>query len=452
MKNVKLVVYTVLYIFTAGIVLSSIMLKPHPFDNPALHVMRMVIVFFSSVLLAKYTIYMILAPFFGILAKRDKKIVDHFVKDYRPLVSVLVPAKDEAVGLLSTVKTLLASTYKHLELVVVNDGSTDNSDAMMRRFIMQYDKEMMDVPEDQRISIIYYYQQNSGKGGALNTAIQLSHGDILVSIDADCIVSEGAIGAFVEAFRDPRVMASVGNVRIGNTKSLVGTTQALEYSMGFFMKKSDSILNTIYIIGGAAGAFRREVFNKLRGYNCKNITEDIELSVRIQAQGWKITYCPDALIYTEGASTIKGLMKQRLRWKQGRFQTFWEHRKLFFSLDPRHNKLLCWFILPLAIFSELQLGLEPLFLIALYCVSFISGDFSAFLSGVAVVFLMFIVQARDAKDDQSKGYIWLAPVGWLLFYLCTIVEVYALSKSIWMMMRRKEATWQRWQRNGAIDQ
>lgn len=449
MKYVKIAVYTVLYVFTVAIVVSSVLLKPHPFDTPALHVIRIIIVFFASVLLAKYTAYMILAPWHALFAKRDNVLVSHFVRDYAPLVSVMIPAYNEEVGLLSTVKSLLASTYKRMEIVVVNDGSTDGSDAMMRRFIARYEREMADVPWHQRIDIVYYYQSNGGKGNALNTAIQLSHGDILVSIDADCVVDAGAMDAFVKAFRDPRVMACVGNVKIGNTQTLIGTVQHLEYNFGFFMKKSDSLMNTIYIVGGAAGAFRREVFDKLGGYNTKNITEDIELSVRIQAQGWKIVYCPDALVYTEGASTIKSLMKQRLRWKRGRFQTFWEHRRLFFSLDPRHNKVLSWLVLPLALFSEAQLALEPLFLAVLYVFSFLSGDFSAFLSGVAVVSLMFLIQAWDSQE-QGNGSLWLAPIGWLLFYLCSFVECYALMKSLWMMVRRKELRWQKWQRTGII--
>jgi len=451
MKYTKLAVYITLYLFTIGIVISSIVLTPHPLDSPLIRIARVVIVFFASVLLGKYTIYMVLAPWFGMLAKRDKALISHFVKDYRPLVSVMIPAWNEERGVLITMRSLLASTYKRLEIIVVNDGSTDNSDVLMRRFVAKYDKEMQNIPEDRRISIVYYYQQNGGKGNALNTAIALSHGDILVSIDADCIVSERAIEAFVESFRDPRTMAAVGSVRIGNTRTLIGTLQYLEFLFSFYFKKSDSLLNTIYIIGGAAGAFRREVFNKLGGYNCTNITEDIELSVRIQAQGWKIVYCPDALIFTEGASTLQGLMKQRLRWKRGRFQTFWEHRYLFFSLDPRHNKLLTWFVLPLAFFGDVQLGFELLFIAVLFLFSFISSDFSAFLSGVIVVSMMFAIQSWDCKEEHNKSFLLLAPIGWLLFYVSTFVELYALIKSIWMMIRKQEVRWQRWVRSGAID-
>jgi len=409
--------------------------------------MRFIIIAFASILLAKYSLYMVLAPWFGILAKRDKALISHFVRDYRPLVSVMIPAWNEECGLTSTIKSLLSSTYKHLELVVVNDGSTDGSDAMMQRFVARYEHEMADVHPSQRIRIVYHYQQNGGKGSALNTAIALSHGDILLSIDADCIVHEEAVEHFVEAFKDPRVSAAVGNVKVGNTKSLLGVIQHLEYNFGFYGKRADSVLNTIYIIGGAAGAFRREVFQQLGGYDGKNITEDIELSTRIQKAGMKIVYCPDALIYTEGASTLYGLMKQRLRWKRGRFQTFWQHRDLFFSLDPKHNKLLTWVILPLAMFSEVQLAMEPVFLAMLYIFGFLSGDFSAFVSGIIIVSLMFAIQALDSKE-QSDSYIWLALIGWLLFYVCSFVECYALFKSIWGAIRKKEEKWQRWQRKG----
>jgi biofilm PGA synthesis N-glycosyltransferase PgaC len=280
------------------------------------------------------------------------------------------------------------------------------------------------------------------------TAIALSHGDILLSIDADCVVDVGAVEAFVQAFRDPHVMAAVGNVKIGNTKTVLGVVQALEFAFSFYFKKADSLLNTIYIIGGAAGAFRREVFKQLGGYSTKNITEDIDLSVRIQKAGMKIVYVPDAVIYTEGASTLKGLMKQRLRWKRGRFQTFFEHRDLFFSLRPQHNKLLTCVILPLALFSEVQLSCEPWFLAVLYSFSFLSGDFSAFYSGIIVVSSMFAIQAWDSRE-AGLGYFLLAPIGWLLFYLSTFVEIYALVISLWGMLRKKEVKWQKWQRKGA---
>src|SRR5581483_9848969 len=142
--------------------------------TPLLRIARAVIIFFASVLLTKYTVYMAIAPFYGIAERRIKVAV----KQYKPLVSVMIPAWNEEIGVCNTVKTLLGSTYKHMEIVVVNDGSTDNSDALIRRFIAKYEREMWDVPD--RIRIIYHYQQNGGKGSALNKAIALSRGEILM--------------------------------------------------------------------------------------------------------------------------------------------------------------------------------------------------------------------------------------------------------------------------------
>ncbi len=174
------------------------------------------------------------------------------IEAYRPLVSVMIPAWNESQGILNTMKTVLLSTYRNMELVVVNDGSTDDSDKLIRNFLADYESWTDGVND---IRIIYDYKSNGGKGRALNRAIELSHGDIIISIDADCIVLPDTIENFVSCFSNPRVMAAVGNVKIGNTTKIIGVIQYLEYLFSFYFKKAESILNTIYIIGGAAGAF-----------------------------------------------------------------------------------------------------------------------------------------------------------------------------------------------------
>jgi poly-beta-1,6-N-acetyl-D-glucosamine synthase len=448
MKVAKLVVYTTLYIITLGIIGSSIILKPHPIDSPFVSILRVIIILFASVLLAKYTVYMFLAPWHSIAASREQELIAHFVKNYRPLVSVMIPAWNEEVGLLGTIKTLLNSTYKNMEIVVVNDGSTDNSDALMRRFIAKYEQAMQGIPPEERIRIVYHYKENGGKGSALNRAVELSHGDILLSIDADCVVDRHAVESFVDAFRNPKVMAAVGNVKIGNTRTFIGQLQYLEFLFGFFFKKSDSLLNTIYIIGGAAGAFRREVFQRFR-YSTTNITEDIELSMCIQDAGWKMVYCPKAIIYTEGAETLAGLQKQRNRWCHGRLQCFIEKRHMFFSLRPHHNKILTCVILPLAAFSGVQLTVEPIFITLLFVFSLMSGDFTGFISSILIVWVMFLIQSWDSND--WKRSMWLSGIGWLLFYAISYIELRALFKSLWLIIRKKEMKWQKWQRSGVIN-
>ncbi|HVV39086.1 MAG TPA: glycosyltransferase family 2 protein [Candidatus Paceibacterota bacterium] len=364
---------------------------------------------------------------------------------YAPSVSVIIPAWNEEVGLLSTVKSILRSTYRNVEIVVINDGSTDNSDAIFRAFLEEY-KAIPDNPN--KMPIVYRYKENGGKGIALNKGIEISKGEIIISIDADCALLPSTIGNFVRHFERPSVMAAVGNVKIGNTEHLLGTLQNLEFLFSFYFKKADSLFNTIYIIGGAAGAFRREVFEKVGSYSNTNITEDIDLSVRIQEAGMKIVYAADAIVYTEGASEMTGLMKQRLRWKRGRFQTFFEHRKLFFSNKKRHNKLLTWGVLPLAVFGDIQLFFEMLFLSFLYIYSYLTHDFSSFISGIIVVSVMFAIQIFDDPRSTRPSLYLLAPIGWLLFYVTTVVEYRALLASLRGMLQGKKLKWQRWEREG----
>lgn len=444
-KFIKVLVYGCLYLVTVIVVASTMFLVPHPsYDFP---IIRILIVLLASVLLSKYFLYMMISPWHEVtVAQRDATYRTQLEDgSYNPKVSVMIPAWNEETGLLTTIDSLLKSTYRNVELVVVNDGSTDGSHELMRNFLRRYRV----IPKKDKIKLIYHYKQNGGKGAALNTAIEYATGDILLSIDADCVVMPDTIQSFVRAFVDPEVMAAVGNVKVGNTQHVLGVVQYLEFLFSFYFKKADSVMNTIYIIGGAAGAFRREVFERLGMYNAKNITEDIELSVRIQSAGMRIVYVPDALVYTEGASRIQDLMKQRLRWKRGRFETFYHHRDLFFSLDKKRNKILSWLLLPLAYFGELQLLLEPFFLIFLYIYSSLINDFSSFISGLIVVGSMFFVQIFfDDKRNGKFSFYLLSPIGWLLFYVSTFVEFNALVKSLYDIVRKRDITWQRWQRRG----
>ncbi len=402
-------------------------------------------------------------------------------KEFNPRVSIIVPAWNEEIGIITTVEALLKSTYKNIEILVIDNASKDNTAQNVKnliaernnsplgqnpnlaelvyhsegaegikKIINEYNNSHLDNTAKE-IELVYLYEGKQGKGHALNHGLNVATGEIIMSIDADCYVPPETIANFVKYFKDPNVMAAVGNVKIGNTETIVGVVQYLEFLFSFYFKKAESLINTIYIIGGAAGAFRREVFEKIGEYSVTNITEDIELSMRIQAAGMKIVYAYDALVLTEGAVTLGSLMKQRLRWKRGRFETLMEHKYMFFSKQKHHNKILTWFLLPLSMIGELQLGMEILFLSFLYVFSFMTSDFSSFVSGIVVVSSMFIIQVLfDNHREKTLSFILLAPIGWLLFYVSTIVETNALFRSIWGYIKKTEVTWQKWDRQGVL--
>lgn len=445
----KLSVYILLYFLTSWIILSVFFLTPT--QNYNYPILRFVIIAFATVLLIKYFIYMFISPWHDVLTAFNRYKERRFkpAKKYEPMVSVLVPGWNEEDGIVTTAQALLKSSYKNMEIILIDNASTDNTETNVRNLIREYDNSQEhDVPG---IKIMYLKEERQGKGHALNKGIKIASGEIIISIDADCYVPPETVENFVSYFKDPKISAAVGNVKIGNTDTIIGVIQYLEFLFSFYFKKSDSLLGAIYIIGGAAGAFRKEVFEKLGGYSTSNITEDIDLSVRIQHSGMKIVYAPDALVFTEGAVDLSGLMKQRLRWKRGRFETFFEHRDLFFSTNRKHNKILSWFILPLAVFGDMQLSFELFFLSFLYIYSYLVRDFSSFISGIVVVSSMFVIQIIfDGYRKKWGNLILLAPIGWLLLYVSTFVEFNALVKAFLGYMRKEEVKWQSWKRNGVF--
>lgn len=429
-----------LYLITASIVLSVFFLIPQE-DND-FPIVRLIIIIFASVLLIKYFIYMFISPWHDVVLAKNEHRQKKFKTKYEPKVSILVPAWNEGEGVVTTVEALLKSSYQNMEILVIDNASTDHTTQNIKSIIKN---------NTSAIELIYLKEGKQGKGYALNKGIEVAKGEILISIDADCFVPSETIQNFVNHFRDPKVMAAVGNVKIGSTDTIFEVIQYLEFLFSFYFKKSDSLLGSIYIIGGAAGAFRKKVFEKLGGYSVTNITEDIDLSFRIQYSGMKIIYAENAVVYTEGAPDFPGLIKQRLRWKRGRLETFLKYRHMFFSTQKKHNKILSWIILPLAIFGDMQLFFELFFIVFLYIFSYLTNDYSSFISGIIVVVSTFAIQIIfDPYRKKWGRLILLAPIGWLLLYASTFVELNALVKTFWGYARSEELKWQVWERKGVF--
>ncbi len=434
--------YCCLYVVSFGVI-ASVLYPPRAIRG--IPWLERVIIIMSFIYLARYFVYTMISPWYDVKweiwrAKNQKRI-----QEYRPKVSVIIPEWNEEIGLVSTVKSVLRGSYENLEIIVINDGSTDHSDKIMQAFIAHRES----YPHETSKTIQYFFQENGGKGSALNKGIELATGEIILTIDADCIVEKDAVKHFVAHFIDPNVMAAVGNVKIAHASSFLVTLQYLEFLFSFYFKRADSVLGSIYIIGGAAGAFRKEVFEKIGYYSEGNITEDIELTIRIQKAGLKIVYAADAIVYTEGASDVRGLLKQRLRWKRGRIDAFVENRSLFFSRKRKHNKFLTWLVLPFAVLGDAELLFEIPFILFLYVTALITHDYSPFIAALLIVTLVFYLQGftLDSKFNQKNVYL-LAPIGWLMFYSITLIELIALLRSLWSISRNRQIQWQSWKRTG----
>lgn len=395
-------------------------------------------------LLMKYILQLGCAPLYSMArCFRERKASD------APLsVSVLIPAWNEEVGIVKTIQSVLDTNYPDLQIVVINDGSTDGTHEIVKRFVADFEE-----PAAAPASITYLCLANGGKAAAMNNGLLHARGDIVVTVDADSVMAPDALDNLVKCFADSKVAGVAGNVVVANRRKPIEWMQQLEYLYGFFFKRADSLFNSVYIIGGAAAAYRREVLNELGGFDHSIITEDIEMSTRILKHGYKTRYAADAVVYTEGPSELKGLCNQRLRWKYGRLLTFARHRSLFFSLRPGTNPYLSWLLLPLAVYAELLCLATPLLFPVFMVCTIGTHDY---MSLVVVIGLLSAVLGMQLLMDPRRRFhsnlILLMPVAWLLFYAVDMVELQALVRSIHRLATRKELRWQKWVRVGILDE
>ncbi|KOG14759.1 bi-functional transferase/deacetylase [Streptomyces viridochromogenes] len=229
-------------------------------------------------------------------------------------VSILVPAYNEEAGIEATVRSLLASTYEAIQVVVIDDGSTD------RTF------EIAESIHDPRVMVVR--QPNAGKAAALNTGLAWAHHDIIVMIDGDTVFEPDAVRRLVQPLADPRVGAVSGNTKVGNRQGVLGRWQHLEYVIGFNLdRRMYDVLECMPTVPGAIGAFRRDALAGVGGVSEDTLAEDTDLTMALCRAGWRVVYEESAIAWTEAPATVRQLWKQRYRWCYGTLQAMWKHRR-----------------------------------------------------------------------------------------------------------------------------
>lgn len=411
-------------------------------EVPVFDSIRGVLFWLLVPVLLKFFIQLVCAPLYSL-----KMRIKASSATPTPSVSVLVPAWNEEVGIVKTIQSVLKTGYSNLQLIVINDGSTDRTHEQVSEFFATFDFDL-----HPGFSFKYLKLLNGGKAKAMNRALEHVTGEIVVTIDSDSIMAPDTLDNLIKHFEDPDVGGVAGNVVIGNRRMLLELMQQLEYLFGFFFKRADALFNSVYIIGGAAAAYRRDVLDQVGGFDHSIITEDIEMSTRILCAGYKTRYAPDATVFTEGPSTLKGLCHQRVRWKYGRLLTFYKHRRLFFSLSKKHPVYLSFLLLPIAVYAEFLLLLEiPLFILFML-LTILTQDFlpvAIVAGGVSAIVSLQVL--LDPQRRFHRNILLLAPVAWLLFYALDMIECQALVRSLKRVITGRSLQWQRWVRIGLLD-
>jgi peptidoglycan/xylan/chitin deacetylase (PgdA/CDA1 family)/glycosyltransferase involved in cell wall biosynthesis len=229
-------------------------------------------------------------------------------------VSVVVPAYNEAANIAATVRSLIDNDYPWIEVIVVDDGSTDGTAAVV---------EALALPGVRLIR-----QRNGGKPSALNAGIAQAAGDLIVLVDGDTVFEPNAVGRLVQPFAEDDVGAVSGNTKVANRGGLLGRWQHLEYVIGFNLdRRLFDVAECMPTIPGAIGAFRREVLEGVGGVPATTLAEDTDLTMAILRAGWRVVYEETAIAWTEAPSTLRQLWRQRYRWCYGTMQAMWKHRR-----------------------------------------------------------------------------------------------------------------------------
>jgi len=269
-----------------------------------------------------------------------------------PKVTVLVPAYNEEKGISKTIESLLSMNYpkEMVEIILINDGSKDNTLQIMK----EYEKNNKD-----RIKVID--KPNSGKANSLNYVLKYVTGELVGVLDADAFVPEDTLKKMVGYFERPKVMAVTPSIKIWDPKGILERIQYVEFLSSSYIRKIMSFLGSVPVAPGCFTIYRKSFFDEYGGWDPSTITEDIELSLRVETKHFFVENAIDANVYTKGLSNFEILKRQRIRWNRGLIDNMLKHKQLF---HPRFGNLAV-FILPGTLLVILLTFIATLFSLSL---------------------------------------------------------------------------------------
>jgi cellulose synthase/poly-beta-1,6-N-acetylglucosamine synthase-like glycosyltransferase len=239
-----------------------------------------------------------------------------------PLISVLIPCFNEEKVIAASVARILASDWRRLEVLVLDDGSKDGTAAAV----------LSAFEGEPRVRLLSF--ENGGKARALNRGLAVTKGEIVVALDADTLFPPETLPRLVRWFVNPKVGAVAGNAMVGNRLNLITRWQALEYVTAQNLeRRALAALGAVTVVPGAVGAWRRDALTELGGYPSDTLAEDQDLTLAFQRAGWRVEFDSSARAYTEAPDTVAGLLNQRFRWSFGTLQCLWKHRDGLFNRE-----------------------------------------------------------------------------------------------------------------------
>ncbi|QSF58892.1 glycosyltransferase family 2 protein [Nocardioides sp. zg-1228] len=358
-----------------------------------------------------------------------------------PSLSVVVPAFDEARVIDQCVRSIARSDYPRLEIVCVDDGSSDDTFARMRQLAAAHPGMVRALRQD-----------NAGKGAALNTGIAAARGEVLVLVDADGVFRPDTLARLLRGFRSPRIGAVCGNDKPVNLdRTLTRLLSVISHVGTGLMRRALDVLGCLPVVSGNIGAFRRDVLERVGPLRTDTLGEDLELTWRVHEAGFQVAFAPDALVYAESPSTLRGLWRQRVRWARGLLQATEMHWSMIGN--PRYGAFGVYLLFNtvtqvIAPFLQLAAAVNVGWLVAVDGSGWLPGTWWSWvlLLGVpASLALLALALALDRAADDLR-HLWTVPLWPLYSTLMTFVVLDAVR----LELGNAENRWNKLERTGTV--
>ena len=403
-----------------------------------------------------FQVFMISNFFAGRRAMRlEDKVSAHPDTSFTPSVSFLIPAWNEEKTLAGTVQSVLDLMYPKdkIKIFIIDDGSRDSTLSIANSFIKNKEK----------VNVIVLSKENGGKHTALNLALAHVDTELVICLDADSYLDIHALAIAAQYFKDETVKGLASCMQIKNTKTWIHKIQRIEYLLSIFWKKSYSHIDAIQVVPGPFSIFRKSVFDELGYYKPAHNAEDLEMTMRMHKHNYRIVNAHRAYVYTLGPDTLRGLIRQRVRWMRGFMDNAWDYREMFFKKKYGHFGL---FTLPIAttfIFYIVFAIVYAVYHLLIHIYKrylelsivgmkwqwhidwfFINTDMMLFLSVFTLTVLAFAIftSKQIAKDDRPllqhlAVYYLLYPLIAPIFIFRAVFGFLFRSKSKWVLQDNK---------------
>ena len=379
------------------------------------------------------------------------------VASYKPNIAVLIPAYNEEKVIERTVRAALNSNYPNLRVIVIDDGSKDQTLEVARNAF---------AAESAAGKVLILGKKNSGKAEALNFGIEhIGDAELFVGIDADTIIAPDAISRLVPHFINPKVGAIAGNAKVGNRVNLWTRWQALEYiTSQNFERRALDVLGAVSVVPGAIGAWRVSAVREAGGYHTDTVAEDADLTMALLRLGYRVEYEDMALAYTEAPTNANGLMRQRFRWSFGILQAVYKHR----SVVARKGAL-GWVALPNIVIFQILLPLVSPLIDIMFAVGTIwyliqkhfhpdSTDPASFHKLVLFFFAFLVIDffasaiafALERRRPDDKEDPWLLSQVWLQRFAYRQLFSIVLFKTLKRALEGRKFAWDKLERTAAV--